>query len=469
MSEQLYCPVPWNSAAVRTNGDYRVCCHTNVIHGGGLLKSGSEPINMGKVPVDDTRNNDILKEIRSQFLRGEWSDSCKKCRTGELHGQRSGRIHAVTRLEEQGVEKEFFRKVVQNTKVDGTIDPTEFPIQEMDIRFGNYCNLSCRSCGPVDSSGWYSVLLNQGFQSYLDNENLVNLERLADGKVVSRERPFAWSRGVDFEKILPKDLSGISRIYFAGGEPLISEDHRRFLEFLIQSGVSNNITLEYNTNLTVITNNLLSLWSKFRSVGVGISMDGVGAYHEYLRHPSKFEKIVKNISVLDNADLNLRAWISCTVSWMNLAHLPDFIFWKHSMSYKKVNNELSRPPISFHLLYRPEDLNLKYIPMKAKQYIESKVLSGIAEMKNRKIYPEAKLNSTEKVLKGMISFMYSEDLSEQWPIIWKKHLELDHVRGSDYSKVDPELFKILRDQATEIDLIETNASKKAINVSQIQA
>ena len=38
---------------------------------------------------------------------------------------------------------------------DGTLDVDKQVIEFFDIRYGNFCNLKCRMCGPTDSHMWY--------------------------------------------------------------------------------------------------------------------------------------------------------------------------------------------------------------------------------------------------------------------------------------------------------------------------
>ena len=43
---------------------------------------------------------------------------------------------------------------LSNTSEDGTIDTEKVPLEYLDLRLGNLCNLKCRICSPSESSLW---------------------------------------------------------------------------------------------------------------------------------------------------------------------------------------------------------------------------------------------------------------------------------------------------------------------------
>lgn len=443
VNSHLYCPVPWNSAAIRNNGDYRICCYSNVTETGGILKEpDNQNSNIKNHAVDDIRNHKVLKEIRQNFLENKWHSACVRCQTEEAHSQRSGRSHALERLIESNEEENFRERVFKKTKPDGEINPQDFKIHEMDIRFGNNCNLSCHTCGPQDSTGWYKDHYNRGDKFFYDKGQAVELYKDDNGIVRSVKDPYSWYKNINVMSQLPQDFSQMSRIYFAGGEPLINLAHKEFLENLVSRGLSKNISLEYNTNLSVLPKAITDLWSHFNFIGVGVSMDGYGDYHNYLRFPLDFRKLEANLDTLDNLNISMRGWLACTVSYLNISHLPDFIIWKFNKNYKQIVNNLSRPPISTHLLHHPHFLNLRMIPQKAKDLISYRLQNGMIEIRKQTDYSGDKLISTENMLKGLLRYMDSQPSSPHWSEYWERNLRLDQLRSHSFKNLDPELYEI---------------------------
>jgi hypothetical protein len=97
-----------------------------------------------------------------------------------------------------------------------------------------------------------------------------------------------------FDEILAAPES-IHFINFAGGEPLVHERIGDILALFVEKGLSKRVGLYFSTNGTVKSPKLTSLLRQFRNVGLGISIDGVGALQEYIRFPSSWAQVQQNI------------------------------------------------------------------------------------------------------------------------------------------------------------------------------
>jgi hypothetical protein len=228
---------------------------------------------------------------------------------------------------------------------------------------------------------------------------------------------------------------------------LLIAEHQRTLEWLVAQGLNKKISLEYSTNLTVLPDAVLKLWKEFEYVGVGVSMDGFGKFHEYLRFPGKADVMEKNLRKLDNAEGNVRGWIACTLSNLNISHLPDFILWKERQQYKQIKNDFARPPISVHLLHKPPHMNVQGLPARAKELVLHRLKVGLEKIKLEAGLAPEKFAATETLFTGIIQYMMSADHSHDWRQSWEWHLELDGIRQHSFMDVDPELGQILSEEA----------------------
>ena len=154
---KVFCTIPWNHIATNADGSVRMCCQMtqNDIEPkyGTLYKETSDSnVKEAYTGSDDPeayRNHPALKEIRSAMLKGIDPSICKLCTMQEATGVNSRRVGTKDKY------PSLFERALVNTKPDGTIDSKQFPLQYLDLRFGNKCNLACRSCGPTDSNLWY--------------------------------------------------------------------------------------------------------------------------------------------------------------------------------------------------------------------------------------------------------------------------------------------------------------------------
>ena len=241
-----FCPLPWNSLNLRNNGDLRICCNTNSYtkNRGIMRKEDGTPYNAGKDDWQEARNAELLKEVRVSMMKGEWHPECERCRQEEVNGMRSRREY-----ENEDWGKWFgdmsLEKVLPITDEDGTIDTSKQDIEFMDLRYGNFCNLKCRMCGPTDSHMWYDdhVKLNDGKTGFKDSGGRVVLEKNKKGKWDTDH--FNWFQNnnrywSNFEEHAPN----AKKLYIVGGEPLIIPEHQESLERLVSSGKSKKIKLE---------------------------------------------------------------------------------------------------------------------------------------------------------------------------------------------------------------------------------
>jgi sulfatase maturation enzyme AslB (radical SAM superfamily) len=148
-----------------------------------------------------------------------------------------------------------------------------------------------------------------------------------------------WHENPVFWEQLYEQIPNLKQLYFAGGEPLMIKEHKLFLEEIIRQGYADKITIRYNTNGLLVDENIITLWSKFNSVRVGISIDAVGERNHYIRYPADWETLVKNLHRLDNTPNNIQVSIATAIQILNIKHLPDFAKWKIEQNFKKINFE----------------------------------------------------------------------------------------------------------------------------------
>ena len=144
------------------------------------------------------------------MLSGERPSICKKCWMMEDQGMRSNRQH------NNKTYKDVMKQVEHITLPDGTVP--EMRLKYWDMRFSNICNLKCRSCGPKHSSSWVPDAIKiWGKKKYMA-ENKKGLNIVDD------------IEGQSKLTFLEDQIKHVERIYFAGGEPMMMDDHWYILE-----------------------------------------------------------------------------------------------------------------------------------------------------------------------------------------------------------------------------------------------
>ena len=427
--------------AVRNNGDFRICCQANGSADRGILRHADGSV--ANAASDDpvaARNLPLMRDARQKMLKGEWPQSCVRCTKEEAAGLRSRRTYEI----------QFWGKTVNAetvsalTQPDGWLNTDAVPLRSMDIRFGNKCNLKCRMCGATDSDLWYADHAALFGPSFEDTHGQVKLEQDKTGRWRASSAGYEWYETADrFWRQLDASLPSLEHIHIVGGEPLLLQRHYELIEKIVRAGESKHIILEYNTNLTILPQKVLDLWSDFKAVRVGVSLDGYGALNDYIRSPSKWSLLEKNLHRLDQAAGPIDCWISATMQIYNIFYLPELITWRLAAGFKRFNKSALTPLVTSHPVHSPKHLNIRALPAHAKLAVQQKFAAYEAQFTATQAHSELQKRRLNEVLAGYIKFMYAEDLSRHFPEFVKYTQSLDAIRGQSFYKVAPEWSGIL--------------------------
>lgn len=448
-----FCPLPWNSINTRNNGQCRVCCNANsyTANKGILSDDSGAPYNAGSANFDDVRNSKLLKEIRIKMLNNEWHEECTRCKNEESAGIRSRRQF------ENSNYPELKEVALSNTDVDGTIDTASVPIQYLDIRYGNFCNLKCRMCGATDSHSWIQDLHKLGIKKYNETDRQVNILADANGRATI-DYDYDWySSSTTFNQQVLDNLQNIKKFYIVGGEPLYIKEHYEFLELISNTEHAKNVYIEYNTNLTNIPKNITELWKKFKGVLIGVSIDGYGKVLEYQRYPANWNQLYKNLNKINEfvregnpirydlttkeGEYSSAAWLAYTITPLNVFHFVDFIKWKIEKSDLDSFGVSSKPVVNYHMCHSPAHYNVKNMPDELKDQVKRQYEQFLEYSRNT--YSEAYHKSIEKMLTSIIKFMYSANLNEeQWKEFIDHTVKLDEIRNQSVTDSVPEYSNI---------------------------
>ena len=219
-------------------------------------------------------------------------------------------------------------------------------------------------------------------------------------------------------------LLNAQEIYFAGGEPLVTEEHYLILQYLIKHNIT-KVKLRYNTNFSILTfkgHDILDYWSKFEKVELLASIDESNELGEYIRKELKWQTFVENRKKIEHLD-HISFKISPTVSVFNMATLPDF--YKLCLS-KKI---IAKSAIYINLLDRPFHYSCKILSPDVKAKITSDYGYFIDWCKKESI-PKDVIRQFEDALNFMNKDNYHD---KYWPIFLKETERLDSIRNENIS------------------------------------
>ncbi len=416
INRDTFCVLPWIHSFVNSNGAYQVCC-TSEEHHDGIRDLDNNYFNIKNKPnLEDIRNAELMKSLRLKMLSGEWDRICTRCfETERLDG-------TSRRMIENSEHQTILEELINNTHSDGSI---KNQFKTLDYRLGNKCNLECRMCGVFSSEKWIA-----------DWNKVKPAKEALTEEQLNYFKNFNWPE----DQYLVEEFKGkqgrVERIHFGGGEPLISKQMTALLQECVKSGSAKNITLSYNTNITVLPKDVLHLWKEFKGVKLLCSVDGFNEINEYIRYPSNWSHVDKNLHFLDEnfKELGLvEVLLSTTVQIYNVLNLKEL--YDYVRGFKNIT-----PALNLINLHFPVYLSTQVLPLAAKKIATGRLIKIAKNLENA-LLPEQQylLDNIYQI----INFMNERDLSKKLAEFKKTNKKFDELKNAKLSTSLPELNELL--------------------------
>ena len=398
---KTFCMMPWTHMHAFPDGRAYPCC----------LSVDKHPIgNLHENTMAEVWNDQPMRDVRVRMLADEPTRECVKCYEQEDSGFFSMRNSS---------NKAFGHhiSVVDDTHPDGTYD--DFKMRYYDIRFSNLCNFKCRSCGSIFSSNWYQ-----------DEVKMFGPRPYPQIAIAGRHKDDMWEQ-------MQEHIPHLEQIYFAGGEPLIMEEHYRILRELVKREMF-HVRLQYNTNFSELKfkgQDVLELWNLFDNVSVGASLDGSYARGEYIRKGQDWAQTVANRERMLEVCPKVDFYVSSTVSIFNVLHIPDF-------HREWVDLGLIQPKDwNINILQGPDHERVNILPQHYKELARQKITDHI-----HWLAPLDPVTRATNGYRSLINFMDQEDsnttsesdLNGLLLEFFKRNYALDKFRGEDFYTTFPE-------------------------------
>ena len=415
---KAFCVLPWLHSFINIGGEYQVCCTSEEFHD-GITDSNNSVFNIKNKPSsDEIMNSDFMKKLRLDLLDGHMPKLCTRCVITEKHDGVSRR-----NLENQKYA-ELVPNLVEMTKPDGSIP---LDIKTADYRLGNICNLQCRMCNPRSTVMWLK-----------DWNKIKSGPEYMDEKLKTEYENYHWIDDNYLIEEFESKVQGLNTLHFAGGEPLIAPRMHEMLQLCIDKDLAKNIMLTYNTNITILPPRVLEQWKHFKEVRLLCSIDGFDKVNEYVRMPTKWQTLDKNLRYLDDHANELKITeilLSCTVQAYNVLNLDQL--YEYLLGFKNV----VKAPNLINL-YSPDYLSTLVLPKPVKDLASNRLLEVKKKLLN--YLPEHKHYLIENI-DQVIKFMNSRDLA---PFLWEDFIKynekVDLLKNMSLENNIPELYQAMK-------------------------
>ena len=281
---ETLCMAPWLHTYLSPQTERRMCC------------ASREPAQSFKQYIDtDTGsgeyspktleehwNSDHMRSVRRRMMNGETLPECEVCNNKLLNTD-------VYRDYFWHLFRHRYDELWDSTDTDGY---TSMKPVSWDYRFSNLCNFKCRMCGDMLSSSWETEQRKNNMINWHDPKNNWMKpdirKQISDFQDTQIEKEF--SDAVEEHRV--------EEIYWVGGEPLMYEQHWRYMKRIVELGDGPRLYARYNTNLSRVKYKGIDLFddilSNIRDWQICASLDGTGPIGEYIRTGLNYNQWLKN-------------------------------------------------------------------------------------------------------------------------------------------------------------------------------
>ena len=278
------CLAPWTHTYLSPQTERRMCCASRepAQNFEQYIDTSAGTGQYIPVTLEAHWNSEHMRSVRRRMMAGETLPECDVCNSKLLN---------------TSVYRDYFGhlfahklpEVYATTDASGatTMQPVSW-----DYRFSNLCNFKCRTCGDMLSSSWESEQRQHNTINWHDSKNNWMLPQV-------REQISAFqSTQIEQEFCDAVEQHRVEEVYWVGGEPLMYEQHWRYMQRIVELGDGGRVYARYNTNLSRVDFRGCNLYSDIldhvRDWQICASIDGTGAIGEYVRTGLDTALFVKN-------------------------------------------------------------------------------------------------------------------------------------------------------------------------------
>ena len=398
-NSKVFCMMPWVHTHIWPNGNAFPCCmsDSDIVYG-----------NLNDNSLEEIWNNEKYKKLRKNMLNEKESPECTRC-----YEMEKSNIWTLRKNTNKYYISHWDR--VETTQDDGSVE--EVNMGYMDIRVSNICNFRCRTCGPELSSAWYE-----------DHSKLY-------GQPPENPKMMNIANNEKFWNELQPLLLTVEEACWAGGEPIITEEHYKILDFWIENKMK-DVRLRYTTNFSNLyfkKKSILDYWNSFNDVRIAASLDGMGKRGELIRAGTEWDVIEDNRRQMIKECPDVYFEITPTVSIMNVYHLPDFHRNWVDRGLLEPNN------IRVNMLTYPDYYRIQIIPKEERKKFIDKYNEHIKWIDDNFGKGVAK-----EGFMSILNFLEQKNYENLIPDFINRNTSLDELRGESLYQVAPEL-KFFRD------------------------
>ena len=405
---KTFCPLPFNHVYIHPTNRTQVCCGFNK----SKMPEGWELPNINEFDkLSDYLQHPNIKDIQEKMKKGEEVAGCATCYYAEKNGYDS--MHTKELKSWYGNDWMAEPDIV-NPKLNF-----------VEITFGNYCNLACRTCDSDLSHSWLD-----------DNKRLE--KHVHEGLAVSTTK-----KRLNIEREWEDDdFKDLEYLKITGGEPMLHPDWFKFANRFDPT----NVRMFIFTNASWVPKKRhLDLLKKFKHCQIFMSIDGTGSVQEYMRHNSKWDTVEKSartwLEFMKENINNIQVSWAPTWSLMNANYFVETAeWWLETINEIVGENAHLCGTVKTNYIYGPSEYQIGNLPEENKHKLKKDIQEFIDNMFFR--YGTDEIYDMSKAFLEYLN-NHSEPKKDDKRIYYRTTELLDEWREQSVETMLPKTYKAM--------------------------
>lgn len=278
------CMAPWTHTYLSPQTERRMCCASRE-PAQNFEQYIDTSAGTGKyipITLEEHWNSEHMKSVRRRMMAGETLPECDVCNSKLLNTD-------VYRTYFDHLFGSKYPLAMELTAEDGY---TSMKPVSWDYRFSNLCNFKCRTCGDMLSSAWESEQRRHNMINWANPKNNWMIPEIKEQITAFQDTV------IEQEFAQAVEEHRVEEVYWVGGEPLMYEQHWRYMKRIIELGDGQQVYARYNTNLSRCSYSGIDLFTDIldhiRDFQICASLDGTGPIGEYIRTGLRYDQWLEN-------------------------------------------------------------------------------------------------------------------------------------------------------------------------------
>lgn len=376
-----FCAAKWYNATIWLGSGMTTSCHHPPAHLVDINEVQTNPKLLHNTPQK--------KDDRRKMLAGERPAGCEYCWKIEDMGQDavSDRVYKSKIYPIQALDEAYA------TPADEDVN-----LRTLEIAFDRTCQFACSYCNPAFSSTWvrdiknngpYTDLISDGRNHFTHTHDSAQLYRFGETNPYV-EAFFQW-----WETDLHRTLQ---ELRITGGEPLMSGDTWKLIEWFKANKGRSQTRLAINSNLGMDRLKLLEFVDTVRDIPhleIYTSNEAHGAQAEYIRDGLDYDLWMHNVQeLLEHNDIRA-VHVMCTINALCLDSLD--VFLDQLVRLKKVYGK-QRVNFTLNILRFPSFQSPLVLPEHLKVYYRNRLIDWLLKNQNNGYLHEHEINHTNRLI-----------------------------------------------------------------------